>query len=325
VCRVNSLAALSKCTKLKYLDMALVSENIPLARIFHAVKPLGSLRYLVFPRSSPQERDFNADLATWPCNLRSLSLIEGVSPSLYEDPGDVPKTLTQLTLHSRDTTTLGYRTKLMQRLGSQLTRLTLGPAFDMINGEFRLSIFTLCPHLIFLRIGYQLLGCEHETPLDGEDGLDPYPLQTLIIDATPPHSEDIYGDWDQLVDDLTHDVSIGRLRNVRKIHVSNRLTLGSTSRHLRGLRKLDRTMRWLDIRRRLGVPYDRKAVSRWLMKYEDTYSAEYEDDEDGDDDESEAAEDADAEAQSSDEESDDDELLHPGLANVGVFVFDDPE
>ena len=323
MCRINSLAALSKCTKLKYLDLALVSETIPLARIFQAVKPLGSLRYLVFPRSSPHERGFNADQATWPCNLRSLSLIDGVSPSLYEDPGDVPKTLTQLTLHTRDATELGYRTKLLQRLGSQLTRLTLGPAFNILDEHFRLSIFTFCPHLTFLRTGYQILGYEDAALLDGEDGLDPYPLQTLIVDAAPLRSTDFHGDWDQVVDELTYYVSIGRLRNVTKIHVSNRLTLGLPRRHLRGLRKLDRTIRWREARKLVGVPYDRRATLRWVVKYEDTYRAEYEDDDD-EGEEGEEGEDADSEAQSSDDECDDDELLHPGLAGVGVFIFDDP-
>jgi hypothetical protein len=73
---INSLAALSKCTSLTYLDLSLISAGIPTNSLFKTISGLTELKTLLFPRASDRSRH-KGQTESWPPKLESLHLAGG--------------------------------------------------------------------------------------------------------------------------------------------------------------------------------------------------------------------------------------------------------
>lgn len=74
---INSFASLAKCTKLRYLNLQLMSASIPNAVLFKALGSLVNLEELLMPRTSPLDQDRQDFAQTWPPKLRKLHIAGG--------------------------------------------------------------------------------------------------------------------------------------------------------------------------------------------------------------------------------------------------------
>ncbi|KAF2146378.1 uncharacterized protein K452DRAFT_294938 [Aplosporella prunicola CBS 121167] len=135
---VNCFAALSKCTKLRTLDLSLTSEAIALASLAHALRPLESLKTLYFPRSSNDSDAFLSAHMRWPPALEALHLSGGIHGRFISGLGDpvsgathLPPSLAVLSLthcpRLKEAEVLG----LLAHAGPQLRELTVENIRDL--------------------------------------------------------------------------------------------------------------------------------------------------------------------------------------------------
>ena len=100
---INALAALSKCTRLRYLDLSLVSEAFTRHELSHTLQRLQSLRTLHFPRAGIQPSDIL--YSCLPIGLREC-IVSGGLKSYNIDEGPklkrLPFNLTHLTIGNCD-------------------------------------------------------------------------------------------------------------------------------------------------------------------------------------------------------------------------------
>ncbi|PWY96584.1 hypothetical protein BO94DRAFT_529952 [Aspergillus sclerotioniger CBS 115572] len=95
---INSLPALSKCTKLKHLDLSLVGEPIPFPNLKKALSNLSRLTTLRLPRTTTlTNHNDSAATIDWPPKLHRLQF-SGQFRSLVISNFSWPRTLTSLTL-----------------------------------------------------------------------------------------------------------------------------------------------------------------------------------------------------------------------------------
>lgn len=96
---INCYPALSKCSKLRSLDLSLVSESTPLQNLFNTVKSLQHLERLRLPRSS----GFGANAVephsiVWPPALRELYLSGAIDANFLYGVVDFPPSMRHLTV-----------------------------------------------------------------------------------------------------------------------------------------------------------------------------------------------------------------------------------
>lgn len=98
---INCLPALSKCRRLRVLDLTLVSESPALLDLFRTTAHLNELRTLRLPRSSGfgvQSKPTAFDSVAWPPNLNSLCLSGGIDAHFLHGIVAFPQTLKELTI-----------------------------------------------------------------------------------------------------------------------------------------------------------------------------------------------------------------------------------
>lgn len=96
---INCYPALSKCSKLRLLDLTLVSESTPLQTLFNTVKSLYNLETLRLPRSAGFGNSrIDPDTIKWPPNLTNLYLAGGIDANFLYGIVTFPPTLNQLTI-----------------------------------------------------------------------------------------------------------------------------------------------------------------------------------------------------------------------------------
>jgi len=76
---INSFAALSKCTHLKFLNLSLMSASISIKVLFHTLQSLKELETLFFPRTSSHDQDRDRVAYAWPPRLKALHIAGGMS------------------------------------------------------------------------------------------------------------------------------------------------------------------------------------------------------------------------------------------------------
>ncbi|KAK5148959.1 hypothetical protein LTR04_000265, partial [Oleoguttula sp. CCFEE 6159] len=123
---INCFAALSKCTRLRTLDLSLVSESIPLPTLFHTLRSLTKLTTLRFPRSANYDTNFEPSSCTWPPALESLYLSGGISQEFLTNVSNFPSTLMDLTIEHCPFAKAHRVRHMLSKLGSQLRSLTIG-------------------------------------------------------------------------------------------------------------------------------------------------------------------------------------------------------
>ncbi|TKA23657.1 hypothetical protein B0A50_06493 [Salinomyces thailandicus] len=95
---MNCFPALSKCTKLRTLDLSLVSESPPLPELFKTVSHLSNLRTFRLPRSAGFGVHHKPPLFSWPPALEDLSLSGGIDAHFLHGVVAFPQTLKSLTI-----------------------------------------------------------------------------------------------------------------------------------------------------------------------------------------------------------------------------------
>ena len=95
---VNCFAPLSKCRRLKFLDLSLVSESPPLPELFKAISHLTNLVTFRMPRAAGFGVHHKASSFPWPENLQSLTLSGGIDAHFLHGVVAFPSTLRSLTI-----------------------------------------------------------------------------------------------------------------------------------------------------------------------------------------------------------------------------------
>lgn len=96
---INCYPALSKCVKLRLLDLSLVSESTPLQTLFNTVKSLRNLETLRLPRSTGfGTSGVDPNTIIWPPKLKSLYLAGGIDAHFLYGVVHFPATLHELTI-----------------------------------------------------------------------------------------------------------------------------------------------------------------------------------------------------------------------------------
>jgi hypothetical protein len=141
---INSYAALSKSTKLRSLDLSLVSEATPLHVLFKSLKSLIHLERLRFPRSSGfGSNSVDPEIITWPPALKDLHISGGIDSNFLYGVVQFPPSLERLTLeHCPQATSHPVR-----QLLSTLSRAGLPLKALSISHMPRLGISSLDPVL----------------------------------------------------------------------------------------------------------------------------------------------------------------------------------
>ncbi|MCJ1280317.1 hypothetical protein MMC21_008144 [Puttea exsequens] len=165
---VNCLAALSKCSHLRKLDLQFVSESIAISDLLRSLSHLPRLETLHLPRSSGPSTHLATARATsppppssWPRALHTLHITGGLRDGNSTHLLTLPPTITSLTLAHCPHLTMATITPLLTHLSPHLLHLSiLAPIPSLSLSPKPLNnLFTLLPlpHLLHLRISLDLL------------------------------------------------------------------------------------------------------------------------------------------------------------------------
>jgi hypothetical protein len=151
---INSFAALSKCTKLRHLDLSLISASISNKLLFQTLKSLQDLETLYFPRSSSQDQGRTKEEAyDWPPHLQALHLAGGIDDYfLHTHLVNAPRSLSKLSIQHCSQIHASSLLATLQMLGPQLTHLTIRHPMAQLYTSSLDSIPSICSSLLALRI-----------------------------------------------------------------------------------------------------------------------------------------------------------------------------
>ncbi|KAL1613169.1 hypothetical protein SLS60_001401 [Paraconiothyrium brasiliense] len=155
---INCWAALSKCTRLKVLDLGLVSEAISYQSLNQTLRQLVRLEELYMPRCST-EFGLGPELLTcrlhWPPNLQHLSMSGSVNGKflweMLRQPETFPSSLHSMSLlHCPGLDQQGIK-PLLSNLADRLTVVELRDLPAVKQGRFN-GVLNWLPHLTELTI-----------------------------------------------------------------------------------------------------------------------------------------------------------------------------
>jgi hypothetical protein len=210
------LVSIKSCSKLKILDLRLVSESVNLVELFKAIEVLPDLEQLCFPRSSVtcDEFDFN-----WPKKLWYLRLQGGIT-DLFARNVRFPNTITNLEFaHCPHLTRIGLD-NILSNIGINLTSLSITYPMPLIGDDGADRSFWFCPNLVkfYVDIAYtswELFSEELLVPLEEFER----PLKSIIIE-----SASYMGMCEKLTpNDITVAVDENRLPCLKRLGLSSML------------------------------------------------------------------------------------------------------
>lgn len=178
---LGPLIALKNCTKLKILDLRLVSETLNLVELFNSINNLDELTHLSFPRSSIEVHDFKS--IHWPPRLSFLRLSGGITDDFLMQ-SEFPSTITQLEFaHCPAIKDFGLH-NLLFKFGENLTSLKVQYPMPGLKDNSLDLVFSYCPNLTVLEVSVDYIS---STFFD-EEVLSylpsPRPLKTLYIESS---------------------------------------------------------------------------------------------------------------------------------------------
>ena len=153
---INCWASLSKCVRLRVLDLSLVSECISFQSLNQTIRQLGELRELYLPRCSSSYEGMALSMnVRWPPKLQHLSLSGSVSGKFLWDmlrqPDNFPPTFSSLSiLHSPALDHQGIRS-LLCNLAQSLTVVELRDLPTVKQSRFN-GVLDWLPNLTSLTI-----------------------------------------------------------------------------------------------------------------------------------------------------------------------------
>lgn len=185
---VNCWAALSKCERLKVLDLSLVSECISFQSLAQTLRRLGQLEAIYLPRCTSNYEGLALSMnVRWPPKLQHLSLSGSIYGKflwdLLRQPDHFPPSLHSLSiLHSPGLDHLGIR-PLLQNLEGSLTTVELRDLPAVKHGRLN-SVLEWLPNLITLTIALDYIDSRFgHMPADWTPAMWPSarPLQSLTL------------------------------------------------------------------------------------------------------------------------------------------------
>ncbi|RFU27174.1 hypothetical protein B7463_g9161, partial [Scytalidium lignicola] len=230
---INSLAALSKCTHLRVLDLAWVSASIDQSLLFQAIGSLENLEILYYPRNSGGAWDQTKEEAKrfkWPPKLKELYLSGGIGDYFLENHLiRVPESLEQLDITNCPQVSAYALLKTLEVLGSQLFHLTIRHPMNNLHVGDLDYIFTICPSLFMFKISADYIS---------ENMFDAIPeghgLCCLELDCSSTADDDV----DIRPTKIYEAVEQGRLPDLRRVKASVRLAWTATESSKERLRDL---------------------------------------------------------------------------------------
>jgi len=219
---INGFAALSKCTKLRHLDLSLISASISNRLLFQTLKPLTELETLFFPRSSSQDQQSDTEPYSWPPRLRALHLAGGISDNfLCTHLSNISPSLSRLSIQSCTQVHVSSLLSMLEKIGSQLKHLTIRhPMPQLFQGALD-SILLDLPSLTALRISADYIS---NAFFSAESIPQNHPLRILDLECSPTAGADIGISASSVYD----AVERGQLTDLRSVRVSMRLAWAAT-------------------------------------------------------------------------------------------------
>ena len=219
---INSFAALSKCTKLRHLDLSLISASISNKLLFQTLKSLRDLETLFFPRSSSHDQEYTETAYSWPPKLKSLHLAGGIDSNfLLKHLVNAPPSLQRLSIQHCSQVYPSSLLSTLRELGPQLQHLTIRhPMLQFWVGSLDFVLDT-CPCLTALRISADFIS---DKMFSSSYIQLPHPLQILDIECSPTAGADVGIGASAIYD----SVEEGRLPDLRSVRVSARLAWAAT-------------------------------------------------------------------------------------------------
>lgn len=153
---VNCWASLSKCERLRVLDLSLVSECISFQSLAQTLRKLGGIERIYLPRCTTRDEAGALSInVRWPPKLQHLSLSGSIYGKflwdLLRQPDHFPPSLYSLSIsHSPGLDHTGIR-PLLQSMSSSLTHAELHDLPHVKHGKLN-GVLDWLPHLTHLTI-----------------------------------------------------------------------------------------------------------------------------------------------------------------------------
>lgn len=187
---ISSLAAISKCNRMQYLDLGFVSEAIPLSDLLRSISKLDKLQVLHLPRASTSTMvDRAAFCDIWPPNLKVLHANGGFNEQNEGRLNNLPSSVTHLWIENCPRPTRKLVQSFFTAKGAQFTFLRVGlRSRRVFLGNFASCIGSRCQNLLHLSINLETLSDAFE---DAEDpALKFATFEQLDIDCLEEHDDE---------------------------------------------------------------------------------------------------------------------------------------
>ncbi|KAL3420375.1 hypothetical protein PVAG01_08874 [Phlyctema vagabunda] len=242
---VNSFAPLSKCTKLRHLDLSLVASGISNRLLFQTISHLENLETLFFPRSASHDADRSVARYAWPPRLKVLHLAGGVDDYFLQTHlVHAPKSLERLSIQHCPQVHAPALLFMLEVLGPQLKHLTVRHPMSKLPPSCLDFVFTLCPSLIAFRIS-----ADYITDSMFEAIPTKHPLQILDLDCSTLAGADVEINPNAVYDAVEQE----RLPDLRSVRVSSRLAWTATAALRRAAEDLVEIMEEAEDENPLGI------------------------------------------------------------------------
>ncbi|KAG9235570.1 hypothetical protein BJ875DRAFT_267801 [Amylocarpus encephaloides] len=243
---INSFAALSKCAKLKVLNLSLISASISNKLLFQTLKSLQELETLFFPRSSGHSQEDVIELYVWPQRLKALHLAGGINDHFITmQLSGIPQCLERLSIQHCTQVRCGSLVQAFEHIGVGLKHLTIRyPMPRLAIGDFD-TLLQLCANLLALRISAEYISNNLFTNILS------HPLRILDVESTPSYLAD--PEYTPTVQSLYEVVELDRLKDLRSVRVTARLGWQATTLQKEITNDLIEAMEDNDMENQLGL------------------------------------------------------------------------
>lgn len=156
---VNCLAALSKCTHLRHLDLSFVSESIAMSDLLRSVSFLSKLEALHLPRSSTQDPGKDILKYDWPAKIRELHVSGGLHDETTVYFSTLPSTVSRLSIGNCPHLSMLSIGPLLLAKGPQLQYLEILAPMPRLQLDHKPlnNLMDLVPNLRHLKISVDLI------------------------------------------------------------------------------------------------------------------------------------------------------------------------
>ncbi|CAF9927658.1 MAG: hypothetical protein ALECFALPRED_003806 [Alectoria fallacina] len=238
---VNCLAALSKCSNLRHLDLSFVSESISMTDLLRSTSLLSKLESLHLPRSSAHDASRDIMICSWPASLRELHISGGIHDEALVSLGTLPSSVSSLSIRNCPHLSMVSIGTILKTKGSQLHHLeVVAPIPALARDHKPLSGYMeYVPNLRSLKISLDFIS--RSFMLLENDKADRYPLRQLDLDCFDPADCEAFNAYD-LWAAIAYDNGFGR---VRKVRVHRRLGWAASEEGTEQVKDLDELLKAL--------------------------------------------------------------------------------